>query len=58
MCEFCEKDGLLEVEIVYKCLVRVQNEYFGNITIPKDIHIKPEKCPICGRELRSEENER
>lgn len=29
MCEFCEEDKLLKVEIVYHYLAKAENEYFG-----------------------------
>lgn len=54
MCEFCEKDELLKVEIVYHYLSKSENEYFGKIKWPTEIHIEVKKCPICGRDLRSE----
>lgn len=58
MCEFCEEDKLLKVEIVYHYLAKAENEYFGKkVQWTKERHIEVNYCPICGRDLRSEENE-
>lgn len=59
MCEFCEKDGLLKVEIVYHYIpgaISMFGRFEKDAMFPKETHITVEKCPICGRDLRSEEN--
>lgn len=52
MCEFCEEDKLLKVEIVYHYLAKTENEYLGKIQWAKERHLKVNHCPICGRDLR------
>lgn len=59
MCEFCEKDELLKVEIVYHYIPRVIStcgRFYRDNTFSKEAHITVEKCPICGRDLRSVKN--
>ena len=59
MCEFCEKDGLLKVEIVYHYISRVIStcgRFEKDVMFPKETHIEIEKCPICGRDFRSDQN--
>lgn len=51
MCEFCKKDKLLKVEIVYHYLVKAENEYLGKVQWTKERRIEVNFCPICGREL-------
>ena len=61
MCELCEKDGLLKVEIVYHYIPRVVStcgRFERDAMFPKETHITVEKCPICGRDLRSGINDK
>ena len=51
MCEFCEKDKLLKVEIAYHYLVKAENEYLGKAQWTKERRIEVNFCPMCGREL-------
>ena len=51
MCEFCKKDKLLKVEIVYHYLAKAENEYLGKVQWTKERHIEVNFCPMCGRDL-------
>lgn len=54
MCEYCEKDELIKVEIVYHYIGEIRDSYFGKVSLPKETRIKINNCPMCGRDLRRE----
>ena len=56
MCEFCEKDGLLKVEIVYQYItgaISTCGRFARETEFSRETRIEVNNCPICGRDLRS-----